>query len=131
MHNGSDTLVALLVEDEWLVREEIADALRAGGWCVFEAASGESALAFLRSGQHIDVVITDIQLAGELTGWDVAEEFRAARPDIPVIYASGNSHENPRKVQGSVFFNKPYCTSDLLEACAGLCQAGDSRPERA
>ena len=131
MHDGSDTLVALLVEDEWLVREEIADALRKGGWSVLEAASGESALTYLRTGQHIDVVITDIQLAGQLTGWDVAEEFRAARPAIPVVYASGNSHENPRKVQGSVFFNKPYCTSDLLEACSRLCQAGGRQPELA
>ena len=131
MHDGSDTLVALLVEDEWLVREEIADALRAGGWSVLAAARGESALAFLRTGQHIDVVITDIQLGGQLTGWDVAEEFRGAHPGIPVIYASGNSRENPRKVQGSIFFNKPYCTSDLLEACSGLCRAGERRPGRA
>jgi CheY-like chemotaxis protein len=131
MHDGSDTLVALLVEDEWLVREEIADALRAGGWSVLEAASGENALTYLRTGQHVDVVITDIQLAGELTGWDVAEGFRAARPVIPVIYASGNSHENPRKVQGSVFFNKPYCTSELIEACSRLCPAGGRRTDRA
>jgi CheY-like chemotaxis protein len=125
MHDGSDTLVALVVEDEWLVREEIADALRADGWSVLEAGSGESALAFLRTGQHIDLVITDIQLAGPLTGWDVAEEFRGARPGIPIIYASGNSRENVRKVEGSVFLGKPYCTSELLDACSKLSKRSE------
>jgi hypothetical protein len=35
-------------------------------------------------------VVTDIRLHGAITGWDVANAFRAANPDIGVIYASGN-----------------------------------------
>ena len=36
--------VAVVVEDEWLVRMEIADALLEAGWEVMEATSGEAAL---------------------------------------------------------------------------------------
>lgn len=52
---------------------------------------------------RIDVVFTDIQLAGILTGWDVAEQFRAANPDLPIIYASGNAVDRSRRVQCSLF----------------------------
>ena len=40
--------VALVVEDEWLVRSEIVDELKAYGLHVLEASSGEAALQSLR-----------------------------------------------------------------------------------
>jgi CheY-like chemotaxis protein len=41
-------LTALVVEDDWLLRETIVDALQEIGWTVLEAASGASALTVLR-----------------------------------------------------------------------------------
>jgi CheY-like chemotaxis protein len=120
MESGVQILIVLVVEDEWLLREEIVDAFRHAGWSVLDAASGEGALAYLRTDEHIDLVVTDIQLTGEMTGWDVAEAARASRPDIPVIYVSGTPRQFPREVSGSVFFAKPYQTSDLLDACQRL-----------
>jgi len=61
------------------------------GWRVLEADSADQALAMLRAGQQIDIVITDVQLKGAPTGWDVAEAFRAAQPTMPVIYASAQA----------------------------------------
>ncbi len=96
--NTSESLGAiLLVEDELLVRDEIAGVLRIAGWDVLEVNSGERAVALLRSGQHIDVIFTDIQLAGALNGWDVAEHGRATQAAMPVIYTSGNSVDRSRK----------------------------------
>jgi len=87
--NGTSRVI-LVVEDEWLVRDVVAQALRDAGWQVIEASTAEDAIALMRTGhRHIDVVFTDIQLAGRLCGWDVAEQCRAARADVPVIYASG------------------------------------------
>ena len=45
----------------------------------------------LKAGQQIDIVITDIKLKGALTGWDVADAFRAVQPTMPVIYASAQA----------------------------------------
>src|SRR3954447_14689209 len=83
----------LIVEDEGLLRWEMASELRDAGWTVIEAGSGEEALAHLRAAPWIDVdiVITDIHLGGQLSGWDVAEALRARKPTIPVIYASSNA----------------------------------------
>jgi len=120
MNTSQNLGVILLVEDEWLVREEIAGALRIAGWDVFEANSGERAVALLHSGQHIDVILTDIQLAGALSGWDVAEQGRESQAAMPVIYTSGNSADRSRRVQDSLFFDKPYDTTKVVDACCHL-----------
>jgi CheY-like chemotaxis protein len=69
----------LVVEDEWLVRDLIVQNLRAADWQVLQTGTAEDAIAHAQARRSIDVVFTDIQLAGPLTGWDVAEEFRAVR----------------------------------------------------
>ena len=112
--------VVLVVEDEWLLRKLIAEELRTAGWEVLETSTAEDAIAYLQAGRRIDVVFTDIQLAGSLCGWDVAEQFRAARPDLPVVYASGNAGDRSRRVAGSLFFEKPYQPTDVVEACRRL-----------
>ena len=73
-------MVVLVVEDDWLVRDFIVSHLQDAGWRVLEADSAEQAMAMLKAGEQIDVVITDIELKGAPTGWDVAEAFRAAQP---------------------------------------------------
>lgn len=108
----------LVVEDEWLVRDVVVQALRDAGWHVIEASTAEDAIALMRTGHHhIHVLFTDIQLAGRLCGWDVAEQCRAARADFPVIYASGNSADRSRRVADSLFFDKPYSAADVVAAC--------------
>jgi CheY-like chemotaxis protein len=122
-HNGASRVI-LVVEDEWLVREVMVQVLRNAGWRVIEASSAEDAIALMRTGHpYIDVVFTDIQLAGRLCGWDVAEQCRATRADFPVIYASGNAADRSGRVPGSLFFEKPYGTAEVVEACNGLACA--------
>jgi CheY-like chemotaxis protein len=82
--------VILVVEDEWVVRAAIAEELRGAGWQVLEASSAEDAIALDEAGQRIDILFTDIQLAGGLSGWDLAEHFRALEATLPIIYTSGN-----------------------------------------
>ena len=107
--------VALVVEDEWLVRMEMAEALGDAGWTVLEASTGEAALLVLKADPPIDLVVTDIRLPGPLTGWDVADAFRAANAKTAVIYCSGNAREPLRQLVDSVFLTKP-CRIDLLLA---------------
>ena len=78
--------VVLVVEDEALVRAAIAEEFRSYGWHVLEAASGEHAIALVAN-NHIDIIFTDIQLAGIMSGWDTAEALRATSP-MSVLYTS-------------------------------------------
>jgi CheY-like chemotaxis protein len=110
----------LVVEDDWFVREDIANWFRQEGWMVLEAATGAKALELVREAQTIDVVITDIGLADAMTGWDVAEAVRIMSPEVPVIYASGEPDNDGRRVSESVFMSKPLTAHDLLLACSRL-----------
>ena len=87
---------------------------------VVETESGEKAIALFESGMSIDIVFTDINLAGRVTGWDVAECCRMDRPNMPVLYTSGKIIEPDRRVPGSVFLSKPYQRGDILIACERL-----------
>jgi CheY-like chemotaxis protein len=84
---------------------------------VLEAATGERAIDICKSGMAVDVVFTDIQLPGSSSGFDVAETFRAAHADMPIMYASGYSGNRDRCVAGSLFFEKPYKANQILNAC--------------
>jgi CheY-like chemotaxis protein len=117
MKSNQAPLTILVVEDDWLVCENLVCELRAAGWIVHETSSGEGALTILQSGQPIDIVITDIQLAGFISGWDVAEAFRAVHGDIPVLYASGNAIDHARQVCDSRFFTKPYEITRIVDVC--------------
>lgn len=113
-------VTVLVVEDDWLIREDIVTELRQEGWAILEAATGAGALKALRDTEKVDLLIADIRLADALTGWDVAEAFRIAHPKVPVIYASGNSANDHRRVAGSVFLNKPVAVSELTATCRKL-----------
>ena len=102
------------------MRDTIAQALRDAGWQVLEASTAEDAIGLLRAGNRIDLVFTDIQLAGTLCGWDVAEQFRAMHSTLPIIYASGNVADRSRRVVGSLFFVKPYQVDAVVQACGRL-----------
>jgi len=116
MRGQTRALTALVVEDEVLVRCDIVSLLRDQDWLVLETAGGEAAIDLLL-GQPIDVVFTDIQLAGSVNGWDVAEEARKGQPDVHVIYTSSRTMDPSRRVERSLFFAKPYMADDIVAAC--------------
>lgn len=119
--NGVRAQVVLLVEDEFLVRYDVATCLQEAGYVIVETASGEEAIEFCKSGMSIDIVFTDIDLVGSASGWDVAEYFRKDRPGVPVLYTSGKVTDRQRCVPGSAFVTKPYHSTDVLSACRRLC----------
>jgi CheY-like chemotaxis protein len=111
--------IVLIVEDDVLVRACVADEFRAYGWHVLEAGSGEHALT-LMTNNHVHVVFTDIQLAGVMTGWEMAEALRESSPDVSVVYTSGNACDPTRQVPRSLFLSKPYEGTFAIETCHAL-----------
>ena len=95
---------------------------------MFEASTGEAALN-LHDTSQIDILFTDIQLGGELSGWDVAEALRATWPGLAVIYTSGTSADRSRQVPRGLFFDKPYDASQIVEACHDLLAAPVNRDQ--
>jgi len=111
--------VVLVVEDEPLVREIIALALRDAGCEVLEASTGEGALTLLDNhGYRIHALFTDIELGGLLSGWDVADACRSAYPRMRIVYASGRGVDPSRVLSDSRYFRKPYSYTAVIHACA-------------
>jgi CheY-like chemotaxis protein len=69
------------------VRADIVLGLQEEGWMVLETSTGDGALKVLLESIAVDLLVTDIGLADDVTGWDVAEAFRTSRPTAPVSYA--------------------------------------------
>jgi two-component system, response regulator PdtaR len=118
--NGARAAVVLVVEDEVLIRCDVAEYLREAGYTVVETASGEEAITMCKSDLSIDIVFTDIHLIGSANGWDVAERVRAERPNVSVLYTSGQSIDPGRCLPGSAFLAKPYQYHDVVNACERL-----------
>ena len=115
----SSGFVALVVEDDALTRFDVAGAFEASGWAVLEAASGELALKLCNSDTPVDALITDIDLGGGASGWDVARAFWQ-RDVLPVIYTSASADSPQRRVPESCFLAKPCPSCALIEACLRL-----------
>lgn len=105
--------IVLVVEDEEILREVVADALARAGWEVHQAETGEEAAAHIASLTRIDALFTDIRLPGGSDGWAVAEAYRARHERGAVIYATGYS-ATYTPVSGSMFFRKPYKLQQVL-----------------
>jgi CheY-like chemotaxis protein len=118
MSENSGPLV-LYVEDEALVLELGLLALQEAGFTVEAVTSGTAAVAAIDGrGEDFRVIVTDIDLGGELSGWDVARHAREKLPDVPVVYVSGgSSHEwTSLGVPGSLMLAKPYAAAQLVVA---------------
>ena len=111
----SNDATVLIVEDEWMIRQNIAAAFEDDGWVVQTAGSGEEALRILMRPPGIDLVFTDIQLAGSVDGWAVGDACVAG--DVPVMYTSGKAQN---QVAASRFFAKPYDPATVAEAGRNL-----------
>ena len=109
----------LLVEDELLISDMIAEVLAEHGFEVCAVASAKEALQHLTCGEPYDVLFTDINLPGGIDGAALARLARQLRPDLPVVYASGaiSRIEQLNAVPGATFVPKPY---DPEKLCALL-----------
>jgi signal transduction histidine kinase/CHASE3 domain sensor protein/ActR/RegA family two-component response regulator len=131
---GAETILA--VEDEDAVRETVTSMLKSLGYAVLEAADGASALEILRGDRAIDLVFTDVVMPGPVGGRMLAEEARALRPGIKILFTSGYAHDSVvhdgRLDAGVELLGKPYSQEDLArkirEALEAPVQEKSRRP---
>ena len=75
----------LLVEDEALISMLVSDWLVELGFDVHEARTADEALDYIGAGGAVDVLFTDINLPGSMTGAELARKARALLPELPVL----------------------------------------------
>ena len=120
----------LLVEDDPLVILTVEDALKDGGFVVFTAADGASAVRLLEaSDADYRALVTDVNLSpGGLTGWDVARRARELRSDVPVVYTTGEAADDwtAMGVPNSVLVPKPFAPAQIITAVSQLLNQGNT-----
>jgi CheY-like chemotaxis protein len=108
----------LFVEDEPLIRMEMAEFLRQSSYRVSETANAAEAMAALNSKLAIDLVFLDIMMPGDMDGIELAQWIRTNRPGVEVILTSGDAHSKERAARApelGSFIDKPYTGRALLE----------------
>ena len=120
--------VLLVVEDDFLVRLTLVDALSDGGFEVLEAVDAHEALSLVCDRSDIAAMLTDINLPGGSDGLALSHAVRVLRPSLPIVYASGrySAIEGDRCVEGSRFLAKPFTPTlaaavlhDMIEGGTG------------
>lgn len=109
----------LIVEDNVILRYTLAHWLREEGHEVTEAATADEALSVLKSILTVDIVVTDVEMPGSMSGLDLTTYLRKSFPSLPVIVVSGNPI--PRDyTNASAFFRKPYALDGVAEQIKAL-----------
>ncbi len=110
----------LLVEDNPGVRDVTLQQLKALGYVVIETSSGPEAIEVLKSDQTVDLVFSDVVMAGGMSGFDVAHWVRSHAPTRKILLASGYPNEVLRTQESSSrtieILRKPYSRAELARA---------------
>ncbi|WP_340313184.1 hybrid sensor histidine kinase/response regulator [Rhizorhabdus argentea] len=120
--SGTRPLTVLAVDDDGLVLMNTVALLEDMGHLVFEASSGDEALAIFEREPGIDLVITD-QAMPNMTGVQFAEQAMARRPGVPFILATGYGELPPGADPAMRKLGKPFSQADLERAISDLFNA--------
>jgi two-component system, response regulator PdtaR len=110
MASGQVSYAAVLVvDDEFLIRTDLAACLEEAGFLVLEATNADEAMTILEARADIQLVFTDIDMPGSMDGLKLAAAVRNRWPPIKIIVASGHVIAEASDVpEGGRFLSKPH-----------------------
>lgn len=107
--------VALVVDDEALLRAVITEVLFDADIKVFEACSADEAIQLLTEHTDIDCVLTDVEMPGSMNGIALAGTIARRWPAILIIVTSGCSLPSGDVLpEGVEFVPKPFDANDIV-----------------
>jgi PAS domain S-box-containing protein len=110
----------LVVEDNAEVREVTTARLEKLGYRVLSSESGPSAIAVIDSGVTVDLVFSDIMMAGGMSGYDLARWVAARKPEMKILLTSGFADRVAAHGESDAdslkILRKPYATAELAQA---------------
>lgn len=103
----------IVVDNEPLIRDFLAELLRAEGFAVSVAYNGAEALR-LADREPCDLMMLDVNMPG-LDGWETLALLRGDHPEIKVLMMSGTVDGGRARAAGaSGFIQKPYHPAEVL-----------------
>lgn len=107
----------LIVEDDNAMAQMCAKLLQRQGHSVVIAGSSQDALAIVRSGIEVDVVLSDVHMPA-MNGWDLARALHDSTSDLPVILMSGRDDRPVGAHRCGVcdYLTKPFDSHALVDS---------------
>lgn len=135
MIESGEVIEVLVVDDDALIRELLAEWLSEAGYRVRQAENGAIALSMLRL-QHASLLITDMDMP-DCDGARILSEARDIQSNLPVIAMSGGAPDENRdwaaamlKLGAAKALAKPFDHRDLLALVQELASRGNSGAAR-
>ena len=112
----------LVIDDDPGIRRLMTSFLKLEGFAPVTAANGKEALAYLRNGGVVDVILLDLRMP-VMDGWTFRREQRRdpAIADIPVVVLSGADAEHAPELAAAAWFDKPVSVSQVISVIPRLC----------
>ena len=101
---------ALIVDDDELLRMDVAEILDQAGFRTIEAEHGDAAILILEQ-RHLDIVLlfSDVEMPGSRNGFALAREAAVKWPHIAIVIASGRLRPAEGELpEGACFISKPF-----------------------
>lgn len=106
----------LIVDDDDLLRQLLAELFTSEGFAVIEAENANQALERLEQTSNVGLLVTDVQMPGELDGVALVHTVRRRWPNIASIISSGSFKPQRGEIPPQVrFISKPWRPSDMLQ----------------
>lgn len=112
-------LKILIVEDNSSVRDVAAAMIEEMGFETHTACNGHEGLAAIESMPDLDMVLSDVIMAGGMNGPELAAKAIKLRPELKILFMSGYAPGSMRQMQDLPdeieLVNKPFTRADLTE----------------
>ena len=120
--------IVLVVEDEVLIRTDIADTLTRAGYVVLQAANADEAIRVMEHRSDVSLVFTDIGMPGSIDGLKLAHYVAKKWPPVRLLLTSGHHTLKPTDLpSGARFCSKPVSPAAMTAVIAELL--GEAPPQ--
>jgi CheY-like chemotaxis protein len=107
MRSLGKPFAVLVVEDELLIRMDVAATIEEAGYKVYEAANADQAVELLEL-ETIHVLFTDVDMPGSMDGVELAHYAHSFWP-LKILITSGHRQVTLSELPpGAVFLQKPF-----------------------
>jgi DNA-binding response OmpR family regulator len=122
MPAAADDRKVLILEDEWLLADQLAGTLTDAGFAVVEPVPSVAAALQALQDEALGAAVLDISLGRE-DSFPVAREL--ARRGVPFVFVTGYTHADlPEDLRERPVLKKPVHPADLIARLRSLVGGG-------
>ena len=125
--------IILVAEDDPKVLRLTVTRLKELNYQVITASNGPDAMKILKQRDDIDLVLSDVIMPGRMSGFDVADQALAFRPDLKILLTTGyakdvETQDKPSQLAKHKILRKPYGLQELAHTLRELLEKAAVSP---